>query len=223
MCGRYTLTAPGDVLRETFGLDAAPELAPRYNVAPTQEVAIVRTTEAGKRELALVRWGLVPFWAKERAIGARLINARAESLAEKPAYRDSFRKRRCLIPATGFYEWQARAGGKQPWLFRMRDGSVFAFAGLWSRWNDRESGLPLDTCAIVTTEPDELAATVHDRMPVVLPRDGWPSWLAADTPASDLAALCAARATPGLIAHPVSRLVNSPANDLPACLEPVEL
>lgn len=222
MCGRYTLTAPGDVLLETFELDSAPPLAPRYNIAPTQEVTIVRRSEAGARELVLVRWGLVPFWAKEAAIGNRLINARAESLAEKPAYRDSFRKRRCLVPATGFYEWKAIEGGKQPYLFRRSDHGVFALAGLWSRWNERETGAPLESCAIVTTEPNELAATVHDRMPVILPRDAWPLWLAADVPVPDLATLFAPRPVDGLVVHAVSRRVNSPANDVAACLEPLE-
>ena len=221
MCGRYTVTAPGDVLAAAFGLETPPDLAPRYNVAPTQEVAIVRLGDGGRLELALVRWGLIPFWAKERAIGNKLINARADGLATKPSFRDSFKKRRCLVPATGWFEWKKLEKGKQPYLFRMRDGSVFAFAGLWSRWNDPESGEPLETCAIVTTEPNELAATVHDRMPAILDRAAHAPWLEAVPASPDLAALLAPRAIDGLVAHPVSRLVNSPANDLPACLEPV--
>ena len=222
MCGRYTVTAPGDVLAEAFGLDEAPDLPPRYNVAPTQEVAIVRRRETGGRELARVRWGLVPFWAKERAIGNRLINARADGLAEKPSFRDSFKKRRCLVPATGWYEWKKTPGAKQPYLFRLSDGSAFAFAGLWSRWNDRESGEPLETCAIVTTEPNELAATVHDRMPVVLGPDAHELWLGGEPGSPELAALFAPHPIERLVVHPVSRRVNSPAYDDPACLEPVE-
>jgi len=220
MCGRYFLTTPGAVLAETFGLDAMPELAPRWNVAPSQRVPIVRTAGGGGRELALVRWGLVPFWAKEAAIGNRLINARAESLAEKPAFRDSYRKRRCLVPADGFFEWQKVGAGKQPWLLRLRGGGVFGMAGLWSSWRDPASGEPLESCAIVTTAPNELAATVHDRMPVLLPRALHAAWLAPAASPSELAPLLAPFPADGMEAFPVSKLVNNPARDEPACIEP---
>ena len=187
MCGRYTLTAPGDVLRETFGLDAAPELAPRYNVAPTQEVALVRRNEsgaeAGARELALVRWGLVPFWAKERSIGAKLINARAESLAEKPAYRDSFRKRRCLIPVTEFAEAEGEKGAKTWTWFSLPNEEVFAVAGIWrdtDEWGPAYSMVMTEACIHVQG--------VHDRMPVILARDTWADWL--DGPPDAAKLLC---------------------------------
>lgn len=181
MCGRYVLSAPGEVLAELFELPAPVELAARYNIAPTQAVPIVRAAGESVRELAFAQWGLVPHWAKERAIGNRLINARGETLAEKPSYRDAFKRRRCLIPATGFYEWKKVEGGKQPYLLRLRDGAPFGFAGLWSAWRDRESGETLESCAIVTTSPNPLAATVHDRMPVILPRERHALWLDSGT------------------------------------------
>ena len=220
MCGRYFLTTPGAVLAEAFGLAAAPELTPRWNVAPSQRVPIVRASAAGGRELALVRWGLVPFWAKEAAIGNRLINARGESLGEKPAFRDSYRKRRCLVPADGFYEWQKVGAVKQPWLLRLRGGGVFGLAGLWSSWRDPASGEPLESCAIVTTTPNELAATVHDRMPVLLPRARYDAWLDPAAGPSELAPLLAPYPAGEMEAYPVSKLVNSPARDEPGCIEP---
>jgi putative SOS response-associated peptidase YedK len=220
MCGRYFLTTPGAVLAETFELATAPELEPRWNIAPTQRVPIVRAAGEGGRELAVVRWGLVPFWAKEAAIGNRLINARAESLGEKPAFRDSFRKRRCLIPADGFYEWKREGAGKQPWLLRLRGGGVFGFAGLWSRWQDPAAGAALESCAIVTTAPNELAAAVHDRMPVVLPRARYGAWLDSAADPSALASLLVPFPAAEMEAFPVSRLVNSPSHDEPACIEP---
>lgn len=218
MCGRYTLTTPGDVLAAALGLESVPELPPRYNIAPSQPVAIVRAGDARRRELALARWGLIPHWAKEATIGARTINARAETVAEKPAFRDSFRRRRCLIPADGFYEWQKREGGKQPYLLRLRDGAPFAFAGLWSRWRDPGSGESLDTCAIVTTTPNELAATVHDRMPVILPATAYEEWLDPEAPGP--AALLAPFPAERMTAVAVSRRVNDPTHDAPDCLAP---
>lgn len=220
MCGRYFLTTPGAVLAERFALEEAPELAPRFNIAPSQTVPIVRAAANGRRELARVRWGLVPFWAKEAAIGNRLINARAESVAEKPAFRDSFRKRRCLIPADGFYEWQTTSAGKTPWLLRLRGGGVLAFAGLWSAWREPADGSTLETCAIVTTTPNELAAAVHDRMPVVLPVDAHAVWLDPEAAAPALAGLLRPLPAEAMEAFPVSKRVNSPANDDPALIEP---
>jgi putative SOS response-associated peptidase YedK len=222
VCGRYVVTTPGEVLAELFELDEKPHLAPRYNVAPTQEVAIVRARAGGNgRELALVQWGLVPFWAKEKGIGNKLINARAETLAEKPAYRDSFKKRRCLIPADGFYEWQKVDSRKQPWLLRLRGGAPFAFAGLWSAWKDRETARVLESCTIVTTAPNELAATIHDRMPVIVPWERHTDWLAADAAAPSLGALLAPFPAAEMEAYPVSTWVNSPAHDDPRCVEPL--
>lgn len=218
MCGRYTLAAPGRVVAELFALDAIPELRPRYNVAPGQEVPVVRVRE-GRRELATVQWGLVPAWARDLAIGQKLINARAETVAEKPAFRQALRARRCLVPADGFYEWQPAAGRKQPWYFQLRDGRPFAFAGLWERW--QAPGVdPLESCAIVTTAANELVAPVHGRMPVVLSPEGCGRWLAGGTP-GELAALLVPFPASEMRAYPVSPRVNSPAVDDRGCIEAV--
>lgn len=223
MCGRYLLTTPGEVLAELFEIDEKPRLEARYNIAPTQEVAIVRRREDGRRELATMHWGLVPFWAKEKAIGNRLINARAESVAEKPSFRDSFKKRRCLIPASGFYEWQKVDGRKQPWLLKVRGELPFAFAGLWSSWRDRasEAGEVLETCTIVTTAPNELAARVHDRMPAILPYGKHDAWLDPTAAPDALSALLAPYPADEMEAWPVSTRVNNPRNEDSACAEPI--
>jgi len=221
MCGRYVVTTPGEVLAELFELDEKPHLAPRFNVAPTQEVAIVRRRDGGGRELALVHWGLIPFWARERAIGNKLINARAETLAEKPSFRDSFRKRRCLVPADGFYEWQRTDGRKQPWLLRLRGGQPFAFAGLWSSWSDRATDRTVESCTIVTTTPNELAATVHSRMPVILSREAHGAWLDPAAEPGALTGLLAPYPAGEMEAYSVSTWVNSPAHDDPRCVEPL--
>lgn len=227
MCGRFRLSETGAVLAEQFGLAPAPALEPRYNIAPTQTVATVRQTEAG-RVLCLVRWGLVPAWAKDPAIGARMINARAESVAEKPAFRAAFKQRRCLVLADGFYEWQALPGStgrgaKQPFSFHMADGGVFAFAGLWERWRGTgqggdDGGAPLETCTIMTTEANELVRPVHERMPVILPRAAYALWLdpAVQQP-EPLQALLAPFPAELMASHPVSRAVNRVANDGPEC------
>jgi putative SOS response-associated peptidase YedK len=223
VCGRYVVTTPGAVLAELFELDEKPHLAPRYNVAPTQEVAIVRLRREGEgRELVQVQWGLVPFWAKERAIGNRLINARAESISQKPSFRDSFKKRRCLIPADGFYEWEKTDGRKQPWLVRLRGGEPFAFAGLWSAWRDRESDGTLESCTIVTTTPNALAGKIHDRMPVILPWERHAAWLDPGTEPVTLEALFVPYPAAEMEAYPVSTWVNSPAHDDPRCLAPLD-
>ena len=228
MCGRYVLTTPGEVLAQIFDTEPPPEevleaIVPRYNISPTQSVPIVRQPAAGARELAVVQWGLVPHWAKDPKIGNQLINARAETAAEKPSFRDALKRRRCLIPADGFYEWQELGKGKQPWLLRMRGGKTFAFAGLWSAWKDPRSGAPLETCAILTTTPNELAASVHDRMPVILPPTTWNRWLddaAQGTPFTELLVSFPAEQ---MEAFPVSKRVNSPANEGPENIEPVLL
>jgi putative SOS response-associated peptidase YedK len=197
-------------------------MAPRFNIAPTQEVAIVRELDGGAREIALVSWGLIPVWAKERAIGNRLINARGETLAEKPAFRDGYKRRRCLVLADGFYEWQKVAGGKQPWAIRAKSREPFGMAGLWSRWKDPATGESVDSCTIVTTAPNELLAPIHDRMPVIVPPAARALWLdpAPGDPAR-LGALLVPLPAGEMEAFAVSKRVNSPANDDPRCLEPL--
>jgi putative SOS response-associated peptidase YedK len=220
MCGRYTLSAPGDVIAESFDLSEVPDLPPRYNIAPTQEVAAIRAEGAGKeRRLVVLRWGLVPRWAADPSIGNRMINARAETVAEKPAFRSAFKRQRCLVLADGYYEWKkAEDGGKQPYFLRLEGGEPFAFAGLWERW-DKE-GAPIESCTLLTTEPNELSGTIHNRMPVILARRDHGLWLdPAVDDAGRLLPLLAPYTSGPMEAWPVSRFVNSPANDSPRCIE----
>ena len=177
MCGRFRLGKGKEALKKYFGPDVDLEFPPRYNIAPTQRVVTIRqNAEAPVREASLMRWGLVPFWAKDPSIGYKMINARSETVAAKPAYRECLKRRRCLIPADGFYEWKKLDKGKQPFCFVMNDDSVFALAGLWDRWKTPEGDV-LETCTILTTTPNELLADVHDRMPVILGPDHYDLWL----------------------------------------------
>ena len=228
VCGRYVLTTPGEVLAQIFETAQPPEelleeIVPRYNISPTQQVPIVRRAATGPRELALVRWGLVPHWAKDPAIGNRLINARAETAAEKPSFRDAMKRRRCLIPADGFYEWQKLGKGKQPWLLRVKGARPFAFAGLWSHWKNPEGDATLETCAILTTTPNELAATVHDRMPVILPATTWQRWLDEAPPGTPFTELFLPYPAAQMEAFAVSKRVNSPTNEGSERIEPVQI
>lgn len=237
MCGRYTLSSPADLIADLFGLAETPALAPRYNIAPTQEAPVVRVLEAtggddesaGRRQLDLLRWGLVPGWADDPKIGNRMINARSESVATKPSFRQSFKRRRCLVVADGFYEWTKVPGGKQPYRLHRRDSKPFAFAGLWDRWFDRAGGggddpQPLDTFTILTSDAAPEIAAIHHRMPVILDPADFDLWL--DPTVADrerLEELLTPRGGDLLEAYPVSKLVNSPANDVPECIRPVEV
>jgi putative SOS response-associated peptidase YedK len=221
MCGRYTLSTPGEVIAELFDLPESPRLAPRWNIAPTQPVAVVRTAGTGGRQLAALHWGLIPSWAKERSIGARMINARAETVAEKPAFRSALRARRCLIVADGFFEWRKAGPRKQPHYVRMRDRRPFAFAGLWERWAPGAEDV-VESCVIVTTTPNEVLAPIHDRMPVILAPADFTRWL--DPEMRDAAAvLPLLRPHPAeeMEAYPVGLQVNNPGNDDPACIAPL--
>lgn len=221
MCGRYTLTAPGDLLIE-LGLPAT-EIEPLYNVAPTEEAPVVRARRDGGRELAFLRWGLVPHWAKDpSAGGARMINARGESAPEKPAFRDPFKWRRCGVLADGFFEWEKRADGRQPFHITLAGRRPFLMAGLWERWRGG-GGEPLQTFSILTCEPTPAIARLHDRMPVILGRDAWDLWL--DREVEDVELL-------RTVLRPydrepfeqtaVSRVVNKPQSKGGDCLAPVE-
>jgi putative SOS response-associated peptidase YedK len=225
MCGRYTLTASGEDVADLFDLMDVPAILPRYNLAPTQEAAVVRqVAPRAPRTLDRLHWGLIPYWAQDPAIGNRMINARAESVAEKPAYRDSFQRRRCLIPADGFYEWKKAGKAKQPYLIRRRDRRPFAFAGLWSTWRDRESrdAAPRETFTILTTSPNDLLRPLHDRMPVILDRRDFAPWLdPANRDTAALQALLQPAPVDGWETLPVRTLVNSPAHDAPDCIEPL--
>lgn len=223
MCGRYTLTTPAELIAEVFEVEESAGLEPRYNIAPTQEAPIVRISRrSGGRALRPARWGLIPYWADDPAIGNRMINARAESAAEKPAFRDALRRRRCLVPADGFYEWQRRGRGpKQPYHVRLEDGSPFGFAGLWERWRRGPEDW-VESFTILTTEASPRVAPIHDRMPLVLAPDHFAAWLdpQVDDPAR-LRPLLEPSAAP-FLAVPVSTWVNDPAHDSPRCLEAVE-
>jgi len=219
VCGRFNQTASGEEVAEAFGLDEAPELAPRYNIAPTQPVAVIGIQpKTGRRGLALLTWGLIPRDAlgKERGF----INARSETAFEKPAFSEAFARRRCLIPATGFYEWQKLdARRRQPWLIRLAAPGPFAFAGLWEPAAAVPGAKP--TCTILTTEPNELARRVHDRMPVILDPADYTQWLdPAVAVAAEVRPLLRSFPAAAMTAYPVSTRVNNPAFDDPACLAP---
>ncbi len=208
------------MLEALFGLEIAGELPPRYNIAPSQPVAAIRAGGSGARELTLLQWGLIPSWAKEPAIGSRMINARAETAAEKPSFRAAMKRRRCLIPASGFYEWTRVGAAKQPFFVRMKGGRPFALAGLWEQWCG-EDGSELETCAILTTSPNELAAKIHPRMPVIIAPGDYGRWMdPANEKPGTLEPLLRPYPAGEMEAHPVSRHVNNPRNDDPACIEP---
>jgi putative SOS response-associated peptidase YedK len=230
MCGRFTLRVPATVLIEHFDLDVRADsqlvlFEPRYNIAPTQEIVVVRAgLGGGRRRASTMRWGLLPAWSKGVASGAPMINARSETLAEKPAFRNAYRSRRCLIPADGFYEWQQSASGakgkKQPFWIHRPDGGPFAFAGLWETWRDPTSELAIESCTIVTTSANAALRELHDRMPVILAPGDYELWLDAhveDT--GKLQHLLAPCGDEELVAGPVSTHVNRVANDDPQCIE----
>ena len=221
MCGRFTLRTPAADLAEIFAVDARPNLAARYNIAPSQDILVVRAAGGGGvREFAMPRWGLVPHWAKDPAIGGRMINARAESLAEKPSFRDAYRRRRCLVAADGFYEWRkAPDGGRRPYHIHLPDGAPFAIAGLWESWS-APGAETLETCALITTEANRTVEPIHHRMPVILPPDAYQCWLDPRSPPDALDALLRPYAPDHLVALAVGLRVNSARNDDAACLEP---
>lgn len=222
MCGRFTLTRSAAEVAEHFGLASALALAPRWNAAPTQELPIVRVRSSGGRVLELRRWGLVPRWAKEPSVGARMINARVESVLERPAFRDAVQRRRCLVPADGFFEWQGRARARRPYHLALPDGALFGIAGLYERWRGA-GGEVVDSFTLLTRPARGAVAALHDRMPLIVDPPGYAAWL--DPAAPDPAALLAAlpdRVGTDLLARPVSTRVNDVRNDDPACLAPPE-
>jgi putative SOS response-associated peptidase YedK len=220
MCGRFTLTSTPEELARRFGLAEIPAFAPRYNIAPAQSVLVVRSAEDGARRAAALRWGLVPAWAATPDPSAGWINARIETLAEKPAFRDAFRARRCLVPADGFYEWADHGGFRQPYRIALPGGGLFAFAGLWERWRDAQGGV-IESCAIVTREASPALRPLHDRMPVVLPDASFAEWLApSQREVAPLRALLEGAPAPDFAIHPVSTRVNTPRHDDPACAQP---
>ncbi len=221
MCGRFALFTPEEILAAMFGVEEDRFPPASYNIAPSRDVAAVRAAPEGAagRELALLRWGLIPSWAKDPAMGDRMINARAETASAKPAFRSAFRRRRCLLPADGFYEWQKAGTRKQPYFVRMADGKPFALAGLWERWEG--PGGPIASCTILTTDANALLAPIHDRMPVIVAPADFERWLdpGRQDPV-DLMPLARPYPADAMVAFPVRTLVNSPATDDPRCIEP---
>ncbi|MHC5109214.1 MAG: SOS response-associated peptidase [Planctomycetota bacterium] len=223
MCGRFTLSSPADVVAEWFSLTAVPALQPRYNIAPSQPVAAVRAGADGQsRVLNTLRWGLIPSWSKDPAIGNRMINARSETAAEKPSFRTALKKRRCLIPADGFYEWKKEGTQKQPYLIRFNDSALIGLAGLWESWTSPE-GEMIESCTILTTRPNTLMKTIHDRMPVIVEPSCYGEWLSFDPLGRErMQRFFAPFPDDALDAVAVSRHVNSPAHEDIGCIAPMD-
>lgn len=222
MCGRFTQKESLQRIAEQLSINALPQLNLRYNIAPSQMVACVRTNpESHERECVELKWGLVPSWAKDASIGNKLINARAETVAEKPSFSKAFKHQRCLVLAEGFYEWKREGKTKQPYYIRFKDGRLFAFAGLWERWEKQDP--PLDTCALITTSSNALMESIHNRMPVILPEQSYASWL---NPGLNntvyLSGLLEPYKAEEMEAYPVSTVVNNPRNDSPLCIGPLD-
>jgi putative SOS response-associated peptidase YedK len=225
MCGRYRLSRRKQIIEEHFdSADWQDDWSPRYNIAPTQTVPVIRQhPKEPRRELSLMCWGLIPSWAKDSSGAARMINARSETAATKPAFRDPLKSRRCLIPADGFYEWQRTSTSKQPFCFEVGDGGLFAFAGLWERWRD-PSGQWVKSCSILTTTPNAVTSAVHDRMPVILGKDDYDLWL--DPGMQNVAAISELLkpCEPQFMrCYAVSSRVNHVGNDDEECSRPVEI
>jgi putative SOS response-associated peptidase YedK len=221
MCGRFTLRAPAERVKREFRLEEAPSVEARYNIAPTQSVLAVRRA-SDEREAVLLRWGLIPSWAKDGSMGAKLINARSETVEEKPSFREAFKRRRCIIPADGFYEWQRTGGRKQPYYFRLKDDRLFGFAGLWETWRTPD-GESLATCSILTTEANEVLSTAHDRMPVILRPETYDLWLEDDERLQELRKeLLRPYPASEMTAYPVSASVNSPQHQGEELVRPIQ-
>jgi putative SOS response-associated peptidase YedK len=222
MCGRFTLTIDPDHLQEAFPWAVIPDdIVPRYNIAPSQPVAVIPNT--GDNTLAMYKWGLIPSWAKDPSIGDRMINARAESLAEKPSFRNAYRRRRCLVLADGFYEWKQNPDlkTKQPMYIHLKDQQPFAFAGLWELWKSPD-GTEIHSCTIITTQPNLLMQSIHNRMPVILPPEAYSRWLVGEErQPAQLNDLLVPYTASELVAYPVSKMVNSPENESSSLIVPV--
>lgn len=217
MCGRFYLDTLPDVAMEHFTIRSVPTFDVSYNIAPSQSALVVRPDKDGNREAVLLRWGLIPFWAKDPKIGYKMINARSETAAEKPAFRAAWKKRRCLVAVSGFYEWRKQAQGpKQPYAIALKDQSVFAIAGLWESWRDAD-GNPLETCTLLTTGPNALMEEIHHRMPVILDPEQFDQWLRGTT--EQAAELVTPYAADRMHYWPISTAVNKPANNYPELLE----
>lgn len=227
MCGRFTLGQSGEAIAHAFQLAVTPDWQPRYNIAPTQAVPVIRAGVNQSRDFALLHWGLIPSWAKDVKMGARLINARAETLAEKPSFRHALKRRRCLVVADGFYEWHQQGRTKQPYFFSVTGRDIdrdvgrepFAFAGLWEHWDSAE-GDSIESCTIITTAANALLATIHERMPVILPAEQYDQWLDPTRSGDEVRSLLQPYPPDAMRGYPVSPQVNSPRHDAPDCVHP---
>ena len=224
MCGRYSQRQSAKIIAQVFQVDEVPTLEPRYNIAPTQSVpTVLQTSALTNRQFKMLHWGLIPSWAKDSKMGAKLINARAETVAEKPAFRSAFRQRRCLVLADGFYEWQQQEQKKQkqPFYFHLSDERPFAFAGLWEHWKG-EDGEEIQSCTLLTTEANELMQPIHNRMPVILDPKDYDLWLDLEVKKPELLQpLLHPYRSEEMTAYPVSKVVNKPSNDSAECIERV--
>ncbi|MDE0634441.1 MAG: SOS response-associated peptidase [Candidatus Poribacteria bacterium] len=227
MCGRFTFTSAPVLLRQIFrGCKLPTNISPRYNITPTQDVAVIANTQndGDAKKVEFFHWGLIPSWAKDPKIGSRMINARSETLIEKPSFRSAYKRRRCLILADGYYEWQEVLGTKlkQPVYIRLKSKNPFAFAGLWEKWQANWMDKPLRSCTIITCSPNPMLEKIHHRMPVILPQNRYPQWLAPEEQSPEtLQPLLTPYPDEEMEAYPVSRLVNRPANDSPECIAPM--
>ncbi len=223
MCGRFNLRTPATDLVKFFDLPRSPPLQPRYNIAPTQPALVIRQVD-GSRRAELMHWGLIPSWSKDSKIGSRMINARGETVAVKPSFRAAFKRRRCLIPTNGFYEWKKTGGkSKQPYHIGMQDGQLFAFAGLWEHWEGAD-GSAINSCTIITTEANQLLADLHDRMPVILDSEDYVRWLDPENEDKDeLQSLLVPHDPDVMSTYPISTIVNNPRNEVPDCIEAISI
>ena len=223
MCGRFTFDIPPELLAEIFGLPEPPSVPARYNIAPTQQVAVIRPRDEGGNRLDFLRWGLIPAWAKDLSIGSKMINARSETIDEKPSFRSAFKQRRCLVLASGFYEWEDVAGKKVPHYLRLKGGGPMVFAGLWDSWKD-PAGVGIESCTILTTAANSLIEPLHIRMPVILHPGDFGLWLDRNpVDPEKLKGLFRSYPADLMEGWTVSTLANSPKNDLPSLIEPVAL
>jgi putative SOS response-associated peptidase YedK len=219
MCGRYALTSPPEIIAERFNVQWSAMPSARYNIAPGQMIPVVRQSKSGA-EISLLKWGLIPSWSKDSTIGSRLINARAETVASKPSFRNAFRRRHCLIPANAFYEWKAMGTRKQPYCIGLHDGELFGMAGLWEEWHN-EQGEQSETAVIITTTANQTVGQLHERMPVIIRPDDYANWL--DASRHDGTEMLEPYPAELMRYFPVSTSVNRVSNDMAECMEPVDL
>ena len=217
MCGRFTLYITAEELASHYHLRTIPSTEPRYNIAPSQQINIVKNT-SGELTLASVRWGLIPHWAEDEKIGYKLINARAETVSEKPSFRSAFKQRRCLIPTSGFYEWKREGHRKQPYYFQVKDAPIFSMAGIWESWQAPNRQI-IESCSIITTDANELVSEVHGRMPVIINQDSYSRWFDG----LEYQDLLHPYASTKMTIYPVSEMVNSPKNNGPDCAKRCDL